>query len=75
MAEKEKFNIASLIDKDITELSAKDARNGLDQFLLRSSGTAAEAGIRHELTGDDLVEDFALMISDKVGGKILFILI
>jgi len=68
MAEKEKFDINSLVDKDITELSAKDARNGLDQLLLRSSGTAAEAGIRHELVGDDLVGDFALMISDKVGG-------
>ena len=67
MAEKE-FDISSLVDKDITEISAKDARNGLDQFLLRSSETVAEAGIRNELVGDDLVEDFALMISDKVGG-------
>ena len=71
MAEKEKFDISSLVSKDITELTASDARNGLDQFLLRSSGDVVDAGIKYELVGnDEIVGDFALMISDKVGGRL-----
>ena len=71
MTEKEKFDINSLVSKDITELTASDARNGLDQFLLRSSGDVVDAGIKYELVGEDeIVQDFALMISDKVGGKL-----
>ena len=71
MAEKEKFDISSLVSKDITELTASDARSGLDQFLLRSSGNVVDAGIKYELVGEDeIVEDFALMISDKVGGRL-----
>ena len=68
MAEKE-FDISSLVTKDMTDISASDARNGLDQFLLRTSGTAAEAGTKNELAGgEEVIQDFALMISDKVGG-------
>ena len=69
MAEKEKFDISSLVSKDITELTASDARSGLDQFLLRSSGDVVDAGIKCKLAGEDeIVGDFAFMISDKVGG-------
>ena len=70
MTEKEKFDISSLVSKDITDLTASDAREGLDKFLLRSSGYVVDAGIKYELVGEDeIVEDFALMISDKLGGK------
>ena len=69
MAEKEKNDISSLVSKDITELTASDAREGLDQFLLRSSGDVVDAGIKCKLAGEDeIVGDFAFMISDKVGG-------
>ena len=72
MAEKEKNDISSLVSKDITELTASDAREGLDQFLLRSSGDVVDAGIKYELVGEDeIVEDFALMISDKIGGGLI----
>lgn len=73
MSEKEKFDISSLVSKNITELTASDAREGLDQFLLRSSGDVVEAGIKYELVGEDeIVETFALMISDKVGGRLKY---
>ena len=73
MAEKEKNDISSLVSKDITELTASDAREGLDQFLLRSSGDVVDAGIKYELVGEDeIVEDFALMISDKIGGGLKY---
>ena len=67
MSEKEKFDISSLVSKDITELTASDAREGLDQFLLRSSGDIVDAGMVG-VGEDEIVGDFPLMISDKVGG-------
>ena len=61
-------------DKDITDLSARDARFFLDKFLLRSSGFVAETAIKGKFVGtEEVIDDFALMISDKVGGKMSFI--
>ena len=61
-------------DKDITDLSARDARFFLDKFLLRSSGYVAETAIKGKFVGtEEVIDDFALMISDKVGGKLSFI--
>ena len=54
MAGKEKFDINSQVDKDVTLLSASDANNGLNQSLLRSSEPAAEEGISEKVGGNIL---------------------
>ena len=70
-SEIEKLLKSEIKNKDITDLSTRDARYYLDKFLLRSSGIAAGAVIKGTFVGaDEVIQDFALMINDKVGGKI-----
>lgn len=58
-------NIRKRINVDYDEIIDNKAEEHLDNFFMRCIDT----GVKATLAPDEIIEDFTLMIADKVGGR------